>query len=130
MKIPLLLAIVFFLGTTVLWLSLDKSPPPWDDAFYLTNSLKLYDALFEGGVPAYSKTFLTGMDSKPPLISVLPTPVYLIFGRHPRAAYSVNLIFLAITFGALYRIARHFCSSAAGFLAVYVAGTTPMIYAL
>ena len=132
MKTLLILVVlsVFFLGTTAIWLYLDHSPPPWDDGFYLTNSLKLYDALFDGGVTGYARTFLAGMDSKPPLISVLPTAVYLIVGRHPRAAYAINLGFLLVTFVAVYRIAKRSASPRAGLLAVYIAGTMPMIYGL
>jgi len=30
---------LFFLGTTFIWLRLDRSPAGWDDGYYLTNSL-------------------------------------------------------------------------------------------
>src|SRR5437899_6712710 len=65
---------LFFLGSTALWLRLDRSPPGWDDGYYLTNSLILYDALADGGIAGYARQFLTIMGIKPPLIAVLPTP--------------------------------------------------------
>jgi len=63
---------IFFLATTFFWLRLDHSPPTWDDAYYLTNSLRMYDALTEGGLLGYARKFLTIMGTKPPLIAVLP----------------------------------------------------------
>jgi hypothetical protein len=64
---------LFFLGATFLWLRLDRSPPAWDDSYYLTNSLVMYDALTDGGLRGYARQFLTIMGIKPPLIAILPT---------------------------------------------------------
>src|SRR5260370_22132736 len=70
------------------------------------------------------------MGTKPPLIAVLPTPVYLLLGRNPGAAYAVNLAFLLVMFAALYHLAKRFSSARAGLLVVYIAGTMPIIYGL
>src|SRR3989442_15345967 len=96
----------FFLGTTFLWLRLDRSPPSWDDGYYLTNSLVMYDALADGGLLGYAKKSLTVIATKPPLIALLPTPVYLIAGRDSRAAFAVNLVSLLAMFAALYRMGK------------------------
>ena len=109
---------------------LDHSPPGWDDAFYLAHSLRLYDALTAGGLPAYALQFLAGMRDKPPLIASLPTPVYLLFGRNPRLALGVNMVCLMATFAALYAAGRKFAGVRAGLLAVFIVGTMPMIYGL
>jgi hypothetical protein len=121
---------LFFLGTTVIWLRLDRSPPTWDDSFYLSNSLVMYDALTEGGLPAYARQSLTVMRIKPPLIALLPTPVYLMVGRKPRAALLVNLAFLLILFAALYALGKRYASRRAGLIALYIAGTMPLVYGL
>jgi hypothetical protein len=70
------------------------------------------------------------MANKPPLIAALPTPVYLMFGRKPRAAYAINLVFLLIVLSALYWLGKRYASPRAGLLAVFIAGTMPMIYGL
>jgi 4-amino-4-deoxy-L-arabinose transferase-like glycosyltransferase len=70
------------------------------------------------------------MREKPPLISALPTPVYLVFGRKPRAALVVNLAALLITFSALFCFARKYAGPRAGLIAVTILGTMPMIYGL
>src|SRR5206468_9528807 len=46
---------LFFLGVTFIWLRLDRSPPAWDDSYYLTNSLVMYDALTDGGLRGYAR---------------------------------------------------------------------------
>jgi hypothetical protein len=120
----------FFLGASLVWLLLDRSAPTWDDSIYLTKSLAMVDALADQGLFGYARTFLTIMDFKPPLIAALPTPVYLIVGRHPRAACAVNLFFMLVLFAAVFRIARKFSNARAGLLAVYIVATMPMIYGL
>lgn len=118
------------LYATSAWLVLDRTPPSWDDSYYLTKSLELYDTLVNKGVGDYSKKFLTAMGTKPPLIAALPTPVYLAAGRRYRAAYAVNLLFLALTFVAVYRIARIYAGPRAGLIAVTALGTMPVVYGL
>ena len=121
---------LFFLGANAAWLRQDQSPPGWDDAFYLSHSLRLYDALTADGLPGYARQFLTGMREKPPLISALPTPAYVVFGRKPRAALGVNLACLLAMFAAIFRTAWEYASPRAGLLAVCLLGTMPMIYGL
>ena len=121
---------VFFLGTTLLWLWLNQSPPSWDDAYYLTRSLEMYDVLAECGLVGYARQSLAIMKTKPPLIALLPTPVYLVAGRRSCAAYAVNLVFLLAMFAALYRMGERYSSPRAGLLAVYIAGTMPILYGL
>ncbi len=120
----------FFIGITFLWLRLDRSPPSWDDAYYLCKSLVFYDAFADGGLIGFSKQFLHGMDTKPPLIAALPTPVYWIAGRRTHAAYALNLFFLLVMFGALYWLGKKYASPRAGLIAICVAGTMPILYGL
>ena len=121
---------LFFLGTNFIWLRLDRSPPAWDDSYYLTNSLVMYDALTDGGLRSYARQFVAIMGIKPPLIAVLPTPVYLIAGRKPRAALLVNLAALLILFATLYRLGQRYASRRAGLIALSIAGTMPIVYGL
>src|SRR2546426_4412793 len=121
---------LFFLGTTFLWLRMDRSPPGWDDGYYLTNTLVMYDALDAGGPRGFARRFLTVMEMKPPLIAILPTPMYLVAGRKTGAAYSVNLVSLLILFAALYRMGMRYGSRRAGLIAMYISGTMPILYGL
>jgi hypothetical protein len=52
--ITLLFAVSFFLMVSnSVWLYLDHSAPAWDDALYLTNSLRDYDALTDHGLAGF-----------------------------------------------------------------------------
>ncbi len=121
---------IFFAGITATWLFLERAPAKWDDAWYLTNSLEMLDALVEGGLPAYTAKYFTLLRTKAPLITVLPTPIYLLVGRYPRAACIVNLVAMFLLFAALYAIARRFRGSRTVLIAVFVTGTMPLLYGL
>jgi hypothetical protein len=121
---------LFFAASTVLWLRLDRAPPNWDDAWYLTNSLVMFDALADGGLPGYVAKFFSILGFKAPLITVLPTPFYLLLGRHWHAAFLVNVASMALLFAALYGLARRWWSERAGLLAIAIAGTMPLLYGL
>jgi 4-amino-4-deoxy-L-arabinose transferase-like glycosyltransferase len=119
-----------FASATILWLALDRAPPNWDDAWYLTNSLIVYDALSRGGIAGYISELNSVFGFKAPLIAALPTPFYLIFGRRWHAAYLVNIASMALLFFAMYRIARRFLNTRAAVLSIAVAGTMPLLYGL
>ena len=70
------------------------------------------------------------MPTKPPLIATLPIPVYLMVGRHPRAALLVNLAFLLVILATTYYLARALAGRTAGVVAFCLVGTMPMIYGL
>ena len=103
-----------FAAATLLWLRLDRAPPNWDDAWYLTNSLTVYDALTQGGFPGYLAKLNSVLGFKAPLIVALPAPFYLLLGRHWHAAFLVNIVSMWVLFAALYRVARRWWSRASG----------------
>src|SRR6516225_5074091 len=109
---------LFFVASTAVWLHLNRLPPTWDDGFYLTNSLTMFDSLVDGGIPGYARMFLSTWAGKPPLLAILPTLAYLILGRHARFAYGVNLCFMLLLFVALFRIGSKYASPRVGLIAV------------
>jgi hypothetical protein len=120
----------FFCAATFLWLALNHAPSQWDDSWYLTNGLTMFDALGEGGLPGYAAKSLTILRIKPPLIPLLPPPAYLLFGRKARAAFAVNLAAMLALFLSLDAIARRIRNARVGWIAVYMAGTMPLLYGL
>ena len=130
MRIAATLIAALSLCATAAWCILDRTPPSWDDGYYLTKSLELYDTLGDRGAFVYAGRFLKIMSTKPPLIAALPTPVYLLVGRRHRAAYAVNLFFLALMFASVYGIAASYAGGRAGVIAVAVLGAMPVIYGL
>jgi len=124
-----LLCIVFSCVTGI-WLYLDHVPPAWDDAWYLTNSLVLYDALEHGGIAEYASRFQATFGFKAPLIAALPTPFYLFFGRNWHSAFLVNIATMPILFAAMYLLASRWWSTRAGLLSIALVGTMPLMYGL
>jgi len=114
-------------SATVLWLYLDRLPPTWDDAWYLTNSLTVYDSLAHGGIGGYLTKLNTVFGFKAPLIAALPAPFYLVFGRRWHAAFLVNIASMVILFSSVYGIARRWWNTRAALFAVMIVGTMPLL---
>ena len=125
-----ILLVALFASSTLLWLILDRVPPTWDDAWYLSNSLTVYDALTHGGVLGYLAKLNSVFGFKAPLIAALPAPFYLLFGRRWHAAYLVNIASMLLLFAALYRLARRWWNHRAAVFAIAIAGTMPLLYGL
>jgi Dolichyl-phosphate-mannose-protein mannosyltransferase len=123
---------LFFLFAvpSFLWLRLNRAAPNWDDAWYLSNSLTLYDAWSAGGLAGLARHFLASLGFKAPLITALPLPFFWIFGRRWHAAFLVNAAAMMVLFVAVWRIARRLRGDRAGLIAVYIAGTLPLLYGL
>jgi 4-amino-4-deoxy-L-arabinose transferase-like glycosyltransferase len=128
--IVLIALCLLFAAVTLVWLRLDRSAPHWDDSWYLANSLRLYDSLVEDGLAGFTKTFLKTFAFKAPLIAALPVPFYLALGRRWHAAYLVNVVSLFLLFGSVYRVGKAVSDARTGLLAVFIAGTMPLLYDL
>jgi hypothetical protein len=124
------LLFALFAATTLLWISLDRLPPNWDDAWYLTKSLTVYDSLAHQGVAGYLSSLNSAFGNKAPLIAALPSPLYLVFGRRWHAASLVNIAAMLVLFAALYRIGHRWWTPRAAVFAIAVAGTMPLLYGL
>jgi hypothetical protein len=123
-------AATIFVAATLAWIVLDRTPPAWDDAWYLNGSLQMYDALTAGGILPYAREFFRVLGNKAPLITALTAPLYLSFGRDPRYGPLVNIPAMVLLLVAVRAIATRLAGPRAGVLAVVIAGTTPLLYGL
>jgi hypothetical protein len=112
------------------WLRLNRAPPNWDDSWYLSNSLTLYDAWTSGGLLELARQFLAALGFKAPLIIALPLPFYRIFGRRWHFAFLVNLAAMLALYAAVWGIGNRLRSTRAGLIAVYICATLPLLYGL
>ncbi|MEK6795000.1 MAG: glycosyltransferase family 39 protein [Spirochaetota bacterium] len=113
------------------WLRADMTPPPFDQAWYLETSQRLYSALVKDGIFGCFIAFTKALGGiKAPLLTALPLPFYLIFGNHQLAAMCVNFMFMLILTHSVFRIGEHYFGERAGFIAALVIQTMPMVYAL
>ena len=130
LSVTAILLVALFASSTLLWVMLDRTPPTWDDAWYLSNSLAVYDALTHDGVVGYLAKLNKVFGFKAPLIAALPAPFYLLFGRRWHAAYLVNIAAMLLLFAALYRIARRWWNARTAVFAIAIAGAMPLLYGL
>jgi len=121
---------LFFAGSALWWLHLDRMPPAWDDSWYLANSLTLYDALVTRGILGFIGQFYTVLGFKAPLIAALPAPFYLVGGRNWHLAYLVNIGAMLLLFASVYSIGKRVANRSTGLFAVAVVGTMPLLYGL
>src|ERR1700691_5556412 len=110
------------------WLRLNRAPPNWDDSWYLSNSLTLYDAWTTGGLLGLARQFLAALGFKAPLITALPLPFYRIFGRRWHFAFLVNLTAMLALYAAVWGIGNRLRGARAGLIAVYICATLPLVY--
>jgi 4-amino-4-deoxy-L-arabinose transferase-like glycosyltransferase len=117
---------------TVLWIHLNAAPPTWDDAWYLSDSMRLFDNLTQHGIPGWLACFHLSLMQryKAPLICALPTPFFLILGRNIKAGFAVNVAFVPVLLGSVYYLGKRFWNPRVGLLAAFLLGSMPMIFGL
>lgn len=109
---------------------LDAAAPSFDEAWYLEVSFKLWHALCAGRLFGFAGEYASAFRFKAPLVSIIPLPLYALFGPSYDAAVLGNLPALALLALSLYGLGRHFFSEVAGGLAAAFALAFPLNAAL
>lgn len=78
------------LAGTAWYLAVDRAAPSWDDAWYLEVSFRLFWGL-KRGLADLAAAYVSAFRIKAPLLTLLPLPLYAVFGASERVAYWVNL---------------------------------------
>ncbi|MDA2916520.1 glycosyltransferase family 39 protein [Nitrospinae bacterium AH_259_B05_G02_I21] len=130
--VPVLGIAVGWIGINLLWWSWNTAPPAWDQTDYLLASLGFLDAFRDGGLPELLRTVLrsTSGFGRPPLLSLLPLPLYGLVGTGPKAAHLALLVFIPLMVFALYEMGRRLGGERAGLAACLVAATMPHLSGL
>jgi len=93
-----------------LWIvSIDNRPPPWDYAYYLTSSLRIYNAMKGNSVS--NLLVVLGDPYRPPLVPLLASPFYFIFGMSYNSAMFESVVFMAILSLATFKLTARLTSS-------------------
>ena len=92
------------LAATAWHIARNAAPPAWDDAWYLEVSFRLWSALKSSPL-AFARTYLSAFRIKAPLISLIPLPLYAVFGPGERVAVWANLPLAALAAWAWSRAA-------------------------
>lgn len=122
------------LGAGAWHILLNAAPPSFDDAWYLETSFRLFHAL-KSGLPAFAAEYTSAFRIKAPLISLLPLPLYALFGMGERAALWANLAALGAACAAIHAAARalwpsHPRRDAIAALAAVLTALIPLLYGL
>ncbi|MGH7403905.1 MAG: ArnT family glycosyltransferase, partial [Candidatus Rokuibacteriota bacterium] len=120
---------LLFLGLcaiTVIWVTLDRTPPAWDHANHLGHALSCHRELAEhglGGLPA----ILEETAFYPPLAPCAAGLLYFVFPVTPLVAQSVMLLSLGLGLLAVFGLASWLWDEWAGLLAAFLYGTAPFV---
>lgn len=131
-KSLLVLGIIWLLGAISdrLWFALDRSVPAWDQADYLTSTLKYLQAL-------QHPQWLSGewwtnfwlLSTKiPPLAYILTVPFLQVFGTGADGATLVHLLFSAILLASVYNLGVQLFNRQVGLWAAAICVLLPGLY--
>jgi 4-amino-4-deoxy-L-arabinose transferase-like glycosyltransferase len=131
-KSLLVLGIIWLLGAISdrLWFALDRSVPAWDQADYLTSTLKYLQALqhpqwFSGD---WWTNFWLLSTKIPPLAYILTVPFLQVFGTGGDRATLVHLLFSAILLASVYSLGVQLFNRQVGLWAAAICVLLPGLY--
>jgi hypothetical protein len=108
------------------------APPAWDDAWYLETAFRLWEA-FGRGLADGAAAWSSALRSKPPLLALLPLPLFALTGPSERlaplacvAAQAAACLFTGLTARALWP--AHPRRGALAALAAALTALLPLLY--
>ena len=134
-----LLLVLFLYGINVYYLtSLDFTPPRWDEAVHLRDSLVFHNILSNpsqinlkvirdiiGKYEQYPLVRPSGY--YPPLAPILTSFLYFFFGTSIKVSIMSNMIFLSILMLSIYKIGSLMFSRNTGLLACFLIILIPIV---
>jgi 4-amino-4-deoxy-L-arabinose transferase-like glycosyltransferase len=121
--VPVIMLALFFLALNILWSYLDKTPPHWDMARHLSNSLDYHRYLID----LNWRKLIFNYSYYPPFYYWLTALWYLVVGRSIDAAISTNLFFVVALAISVYFSAKKLQDERSACLAALLALTFPML---
>jgi 4-amino-4-deoxy-L-arabinose transferase-like glycosyltransferase len=126
----LVAVIAFQVFLAILWIRIDKTPPYWDEAWYLYQGAVQYDALRQQGIGAWYQAWTTIERIRPPLVPTLTIPFFALFGISDDAGLLVNIGALIVLLVTIYGLGVAFESRRTGILAVLLVSSYPIVLGL
>lgn len=109
---------------------MDQVPPRWDQAAYLRESLNFYDKLTNEGVLSFYNAFTNAFKERAPLISVVPIPFDLLFGKKYISALAANLLFIILGSYYFYKLGALVSTKRDAIFGVFILNLFPLIFGL
>ena len=131
-RLALGILIVVICAANVLWIRINVAPPRmYDDAVYLTDSVKLFQTIQERGLAPFLRECAEATKGHPPMIKILPVPFYFLFGPGTASALYAYTLLIAIFCIYLFLLARElFHSEEIAIFAVIICTAFPLTYGM
>ncbi len=128
---PLVLGLLvsFHLVNNWLWVSTNVTLLGWDRLSHLGKSL-IYYRLLQRITPVSLFTAMTWQGYRPPLVFLMASLLYRIFGLSTDVALMSNSLYVAILLLAVYGIGKSIYGKAVGLLAALLTSLFPILFAL
>lgn len=123
----LLVPFLFFAAHNLVYLSFYGRPPHYDQAYQVTLSLDMADALSERPLPGLDR-ILDVSGFYPPLLYLYTAPWYGLVGRSLYVARASQLGFLLILLFSVYGLGRRLGGPRVGLLAAALVGLYPIVF--
>ncbi|HNS50256.1 MAG TPA: glycosyltransferase family 39 protein [Anaerolineae bacterium] len=120
--------VVFHAINNWIWLKANVTILGWDVPGHLGTSL-VYNGILDPLTPKSLFEAVVWHPNRPPLVYLSTVPLYRAFGATVDIGTMVNVLYLAMLFGAVYGIGRHLGGRRVGLLAAVTVALLPGIYA-
>jgi 4-amino-4-deoxy-L-arabinose transferase-like glycosyltransferase len=110
-RVLLGLAFLTFSASTIMWTLRDKTPPPWDPSDHLITAYDYYRPLAHGQVSQFGREFFFGTHYYAPLIHIVGSLFFLIFGASRLSGVAVNIVSLGILLASTRWLGDHLYST-------------------
>jgi 4-amino-4-deoxy-L-arabinose transferase-like glycosyltransferase len=131
-RVALAILIAAICAVNVLWIRTNVAPPRmYDDSIYLADSVHLFQTAQQRGLLPFLRECATATKGHPPMIKILPVPLYFLFGAGTaQALYSYTLL-IPVFCVYLFLLARELSDSEEiAFLAVAMTTAFPLMYGM
>src|SRR5262245_50485987 len=108
---------------TAAWIAVDRTPPAWDQARYLLDSLQYVHGLQQDGPAGVVNAFFSADRYYAPGYIAFVFPFLLVLGPSVQSALIANLVLWVVLLLAVGGIARQMFGNAAGLMAVALTAT-------
>jgi len=117
--------IIWIFGANVIWMLLDKTPPPWDMSAHMHIAFKYWNAMNTGD--RWWENVLNVEPFYPPLFHLVLVPFIVLFDFSPDAAVIVNTLVLIAIVGFTYGIGSTLMGRRAGLIAAFFIPCYPVL---
>jgi 4-amino-4-deoxy-L-arabinose transferase-like glycosyltransferase len=108
-RLVLIAIISIAIGVHVIWLSIDKSVPSWDDAAHLTNALNYQRVISHISIFSpdwWHELWAQSPSYTAPFVYLLTVPFLYVFGKSVSAGILVNLLFIITIPATVYSLSK------------------------